>query len=184
MAFSSSTVTIGANTKKSDYDRVLDNTIYLKSGATIYTGEKTYQSGTVHVIKPKVDGIQTRSGTGSVSIECGYLSSAGNSVANLKTKVIELGDWNMDTGSTLAVAHGLSDYTKIRQVDVIIRADSGVDRMAALNTISSGGDSQGGTSDINVTTITLIRVAGGTFDSIGYNDTSYNRGFLTITYED
>jgi len=31
MAFSSSTVTIGYSTKKSDYDRLLDNTIYLKT---------------------------------------------------------------------------------------------------------------------------------------------------------
>ena len=45
MAFSSSTVSIGANTKKSDYDRLLDNTQYLK--AEDVNEKKTFQSGTV-----------------------------------------------------------------------------------------------------------------------------------------
>ena len=36
MAFSSSTVSIGANTKKSDYDRLLDNAQYNKSTVTVH----------------------------------------------------------------------------------------------------------------------------------------------------
>lgn len=54
MAFSSSTVTIGYATKKSDYDRLLDNTqdhrseiSTIKSGTISFVGEKTFQSGTV-----------------------------------------------------------------------------------------------------------------------------------------
>lgn len=47
MGFSSATVSIGANTKKSDYDRVLDNTKALKDEAIELNGIKTFQSGTV-----------------------------------------------------------------------------------------------------------------------------------------
>ena len=46
MAFSSGTVSIGANTKKSDYDRVLANTVALKDEAIEFSGAKTFQSGT------------------------------------------------------------------------------------------------------------------------------------------
>jgi len=45
MSFSSSTVTIGHSTKKSDYDRLLANTQYLKA-ENVYE-KKTFQSSTV-----------------------------------------------------------------------------------------------------------------------------------------
>ena len=47
MGFSSSTVSIGNNTKKSDYDLVLDNTKALKDEAITLNGAKTFQSNTV-----------------------------------------------------------------------------------------------------------------------------------------
>jgi hypothetical protein len=46
--FSTATVQIGQSTKKSDYDRLLNNTRYLASGTnTVFTGQKTFNSGTI-----------------------------------------------------------------------------------------------------------------------------------------
>ena len=74
MAFSSSTVSIGASTKKSDYDRLLDNTQYNKgrldtvySGTNTFAGAKTF-SGTVSIEGTLgVVGAATLSGTLSVA---------------------------------------------------------------------------------------------------------------------
>ncbi len=188
MAFSSSTVTIGASTKKSDYDRLLDNTQYNKvtrDNDVSFIGTKTFQSNTVFIIKPKLDGIVTRSGTGSVSVECEYVSSAGNSVVDLKTKVIEIGDWDMDATSNITVPHGLSDHMKIRSVNVFIRTNDNT-LIYDLNSIhdAASGDLAGGTRGFNSTDIILFRTnTPGRFDQLAYNSTSYNRGWILITYE-
>ncbi len=183
MAFKTGTVLIGESTKKSSYDQVLENTIYLKTSATQFTGEKTFQSGTVHIIKPKVDGIVTRSGTGSVSIECQYTSSAGNSVVNLKTKVIEIGDWNMSATIAVSIPHG-QDGTKIRSVYVVIINDAETSNFD-LYTGKTITDTtpQGFVDVIGNTHIGLRRLTGGIFDAITFNSTSFNRGWITIAYE-
>ena len=48
---------------------------------------------------------------------------ANDGVSGLKTKIVELGDWNMDTTATLAVAHGLT-LADIRCVTGIVRNDA------------------------------------------------------------
>ena len=127
MAFSSATVTVGHSTKKSDYDRLLDNTKALKDESIILNGTKTFQSGTVFEVKPKADGIQTRSATGSVSIECEYVdASATHSVVDIKTKIIEIGDWDMDAVSSLLISHEIvNPNLNIRNIKVMIRPDIG-----------------------------------------------------------
>jgi hypothetical protein len=42
----------------------------------------------------------------------------------LAIKSVNIGDWDMDTDGSKNVAHGLSDFKKIRGIDVIIRNDS------------------------------------------------------------
>jgi len=44
MAFSSSTVISGQVTKKTDYDRLMDNTVHILRSATTFTGAKTFTS--------------------------------------------------------------------------------------------------------------------------------------------
>ena len=58
MSFSSSTVSIGASTKKSDYDRILDNTQYLKAknvneskdflSSTVFNATATFNNPVTH----------------------------------------------------------------------------------------------------------------------------------------
>ena len=100
----------------------------------------------------------------------------------IKNKVIDIGDWNMNATSSVTVAHGLT-AANIRSVDVQIRDDE-----TGLNTIPLDYDASGtGASGRygflpNGTTIQLLRLAGGTFDTTAYNSISYNRGWITIWY--
>ena len=96
--------------------------------------------------------------------------------------MIDIGDWNMNATSSVTVAHGLT-AANIRSVDVQIRDDE-----TGLNTIPLDYDASGtGASGRygflpNGTTIQLLRLAGGTFDTTAYNSISYNRGWITIWY--
>ena len=93
----------------------------------------------------------------------------------LYTKVIQIGDWDMDTDATVNVAHGLSNFKKVRGYDVIIRNDADT----AYGSIYAAGNTGG----LDSTNIVLTRDTSGIFDSANYNATSYNRGWVKITYE-
>ena len=103
--------------------------------------------------------------------------------ANLNTKIIEIGTWNMDTTITVTIAHGLT-LSKIRTIKAIIRRDaddnySDFPRQAAG---ASGTDIL--TSD--ATNIQLSRGLAGAFDNSNYDTMSGdgNRGWITIQYTD
>lgn len=93
----------------------------------------------------------------------------------LTTKVINIGDWDMQTNSNKTVAHGVPDFTTIRSISVVIRNDN--------NTYHYDLTRAGIIARWTTTNIDLLRDLGGTFDNVDFNATSYNRGFVTITYE-
>jgi len=99
-------------------------------------------------------------------------------VVQPKVKIIEIGDWDMDADSAKAVTHGLT-VTNIRDVKVMVRSDAGtlypIDYTDGAN--FSSGKWAGGT-----TTITVSRQTGEFFDTTSFDQTSYNRGWVTITY--
>jgi len=100
----------------------------------------------------------------------------------LKTKVIDIGDWNMDASATKSVTHGLTQ-TKIRAVSAMIRSDSDTSYLP-LNCTSSTDVIAGGVDTGGISGIILRRTAGGRFDNTSYDTaSSYNRGWITITYE-
>jgi hypothetical protein len=153
----------------------LDNTIMTlqKDGAKVGIGttpsQKLDVNGSVNV-------------TGNISVNA---IDAGNSGVYMKTKVIEIGDWNMDTTESESVAHGLgNDYKKIRSVSAIIRTDSYGHSYFPLTYYVDelSGGVEGGIGDFDSTSILLKRKTGGYFDSTTFNSTSYNRGWVTITY--
>ena len=93
--------------------------------------------------------------------------------------VLDIGDWDMDADSTVSVAHGLT-YSKIRGItSVAIRndADTGV---AQLQVETPG--TLAGSARYDATNIILTRLAGSAFDSVNYDSTSYNRGWILIQY--
>ena len=103
---------------------------------------------------------------------------AGASGIFLKTKVIDIGDWNMDSTSTANVAHGVT-LGNIRQVVVMIRDDAAT-TFAPLDIDNS--TAQGGYVTIGTTNVVLSRILGGLFDTASYDSTSYNRGWIVIEY--
>jgi hypothetical protein len=100
----------------------------------------------------------------------------------LLTKVIDIGDWNMDANSATFVAHGLSNFLKIRTVSVMIRRDddSFFYDLQVVNVLN--GLTSGSVLSIGPTDIILQRTDTGAFDQIDFNATSFNRGWVTIQY--
>ena len=139
------------------------------------------------------DGTHTSTGTGSFvransptltgTVTIDKLSAsggvdAGASGVYFKTKVIEIGDWNMDATSTATVAHGLT-LANIRSIRVIIQNDDG-NTVNNLNVDNS--TAQGGYWTAGATNVTLSRITSGLYDGVSYDATSYNRGWIVIDY--
>lgn len=102
---------------------------------------------------------------------------AGN--VKLRFKVVQIGDWDMDTDATASVAHGLT-LANIRSVSALIRNDADT----AVNDITTDINAGTGTSASRATAthVVLDRLTGGSFDSTSYDSTSFNRGWVTIWY--
>lgn len=97
----------------------------------------------------------------------------------LKTKVLDIGDWNMDTTVTKNVAHGLT-FANIRSIRVLIRNDANTARYSFTDINVGATTYQAVTAD--ATNISLFRESGGIYDSTNYDSTSYNRGWIIIEY--
>ena len=104
-----------------------------------------------------------------------------DTVTTIKVKVLNIGDWDMDTDAVKTVAHGLT-MTKIRGVTCLIRNDTD----DVYTPVGQGQDGSAG-YDASISSITsnvtIAREAAGYFDNTGFDSTSYNRGWVTITYE-
>ena len=87
------------------------------------------------------------------------------------TTEIATGDWNMDATAQITKAHGL-DIAKIRTIELSIRNDADdLLIMAGEPDISLFSDD---------TIVTATRLAGGIFDNVSYDATSFNRGHFVI----
>jgi hypothetical protein len=130
--------------------------------------------------------------TGSVESLGGIRTQ--NSGPFLKTKVIPIGDWNMDVDDTKGVATNVL-AAKVRSIYVVIISD--LDALSPNNRYPLGamsinfsfGDSPaGGVGNIFDNSIELYRVQNRLFDGVNvitqFNDTSFNRGWVTIVYEE
>lgn len=93
-------------------------------------------------------------------------------------KEIELGDWDMDATTTLNVTHGITDWKNIRSVNVIIKNDNDNQYYPIDQYIGSSFGFWYLTSSF----IVLNRVVGGGFDSLSYDSTSFNRGWVFLKY--
>ena len=107
--------------------------------------------------------------------------STDNSVY-YKTVTIPIGDWNMDSTSTVFVSTGSINQLNIVSVAAIIRNDASdayypipYFNVSEVLNLRMGG--------ITYLGIPLIRTAAGFFDSTDFDSTSYNRGWVTITYK-
>ena len=106
----------------------------------------------------------------------------------LRKKIIEIGDWNMDADSVVSIAHGLPDFKKIRSLKGVIRNDLDsvcipFDRFDYSLTADNNQDfiKFGGVAGGN---ISISRANAGIYDSAAYDSVGFNRGWITIEYED
>lgn len=111
-----------------------------------------------------------------------YPDSGPNTTVNLKTIVLEIGDWDMDTNATTNPIVTQVSAASIRSIDAIIRDDGG-SVISNLMIVDASCILQGGITSSLTGSFSLRRLTGGTFDSSSYNSTGYNRGWVTIVYE-
>lgn len=96
----------------------------------------------------------------------------------IHAKIIDIGDWNMDVTATIAIAHGLN-INNIREVSATIRRDDG---MYSYGLNSASDTALSGSISIDASNVNLTRSTGGAFDSALFDATSFNRGWVIITY--
>jgi hypothetical protein len=145
--------------------------------------EKTADAGvTIDGVVCK-DGVVTGDLTGNAdtATQADGVKETGSGACVIHKKIIEIGDWNMQTSESVFIAHHL-DADKIRFVRTAIRNDANSAKYP-LN-FSSGGTLAGVDGAWDATTVRLTRVSGGFFDSTDFNSNSYNRGWITIEYID
>lgn len=120
----------------------------------------------------------------SVTVQLDSAQTGWNTVSKvvvLKTKIIEIGDWDMDADQTSTpVAHGLT-YANIRSVSALVRNDAD-DAMYDLSAIFDSSSAASKAILVQSTNITLQRPTGSYVDATTWNSTSYNRGWITINY--
>jgi hypothetical protein len=112
------------------------------------------------------------------AIDAVNLITASNTLA---TKVVEIGDWNMDSTAGVSIAHGIGLFN-IREVSLMILNDAGTVLFPHAGRGAGGVTTSVYISSIDVTNVNLVRETGGDFDSTDFDATAYNRGWITITY--
>jgi len=92
-------------------------------------------------------------------------------------KMVEIGDWNMDSTTSKNVAHGLA-VSDIVAVTAYIRND---DNDEIFNIAGKDSSNLAAQIDcVDSTNVCLSRMPGQFFDSNDFDATSYNRGFIRI----
>ena len=97
------------------------------------------------------------------------------SPATINHAVIDIGDWDMFADASVSVVHGLV-FADIRTVTVLIRDDNNNIKKDLL--VDIGSDNM----QVGTTNVLLNRSAGGSFDSVDFDSTAFNRGWITIEY--
>jgi hypothetical protein len=99
-------------------------------------------------------------------------------------EIYDIGDWNMTAVGLKTVAHTMLEWKNLREIDVIIRNDADTSH-SSLWKFRNTADPQmlsGGAYTISSNQFELDKRTGGLFDTIEYNDTSYNRGWIYVKY--
>jgi len=168
------TITNTEDGEDSKYIRVLKDAgkTVTFSGATDVSQRQDYIDDSVTEVFYKVT-----NKNGNIFIES---ISVNNDTSNDMYPIeVDIGDWDMDATDFVIVVHGISSATakKIRGIDVIIRDDGDAVRIP-INAYTTAGIA-GGVDSSGLVSTTLRRASGGKFDSTSYNQTSFNRGWIT-----
>ena len=98
----------------------------------------------------------------------------------LQTKVIPIGNWDMDATPSVSIAHGLT-LANIRKVFVGIINDAGtaVYPICYAATLPNAE----GCVYVDGTNVVMTRRGAGFFDHVDFDTAVYNRGFITVEYK-
>jgi hypothetical protein len=175
-----------------DYEVLASDGNYYKVFRTYQATADTVQYGTI----PAFD----TTSLDAYRLNLSYLNAANIltgtvPVARLPQITIEIGDWNMNTTASITIpltSFGLEDSSaganKIMGIDVIIRSDDNY-YVNPLNYLDSSAYAAHGTYLVSYDGMSgwnlhLHRKSGGNFDTTNYEDTSYNRGYVTLRLTD
>ena len=120
-----------------------------------------------------VDGLSdagTLDGTEKLYLASNESTTVGAIRGGLNVKIVNIGDWDMDSTSNINVIHGLV-FADIRSWFVSI-IDDASNIYLDLNL--------SGFSEVGSLNFSLFRTGGGAFDNTDYDATTFNRGFITI----
>ena len=113
--------------------------------------------------------------TATLAAGASSIKETGSGAGTVRKKIIEIGDWDMDTYDQASQDHGLT-ASKIRKVDAAIINDDA----SAYYMFTAGGSCHWDSDKVRAD-----RTAGGFFDNTFFDTaTSYNRGWFVIEYVD
>jgi len=95
-----------------------------------------------------------------------------------RQKILEIGAWNMDSTSSVNVAHGLT-LSKIVGLRAVIIND-----IANHHYNLNWGSPSAGSLEADATDISLFRTSSGAFDNNAFDDGVMNRGYIIVDYID
>lgn len=107
------------------------------------------------------------------------------SFGDVRCKMLEIGDWDMDLNAIKTVVHGI-DTSKFELVGcaAFVHPDSGsgsaVYPLDYLNTSIS--NTPAGDYHVEPSSVALSRTTGGHFDGTAFNQTGWNRGWVFVYY--
>ncbi len=171
------------------FDEAVDGT-FTKVTTFDSRGTKTFLNGSINETYEKNRGVISGLG-GTLAFNANTFFDLSNQASSLpdtgvkilNKKIIEIGNWNMNTTLSVSVAHGLSDASKIRTIDVMILADGVSIPEGPPIPLNTGTPTQGGLEPTTSSNIVLLRLASGLFDDVSFFSQSGNRGFITIEFE-
>ncbi len=97
-----------------------------------------------------------------------------------KTRILNLGAWNMQLSSENNIAHGLT-FAKIISAQCMILNDAS-SKLYTLDGFDKDANLHKGSLTIQTSNLRLRRIGGGVFTGIDFDDAVMNRGFIVITY--
>jgi hypothetical protein len=136
----------------------------------------------------------------AIFASCGYTIEHADAIDNsviisdgdyydidLKTRIIPIGDWNMTVTPVIIKTHGLT-FSKIRLVTASIKVDNdtGIIPFCFGYNYTGIKVAYGGIIEVTATDINLNNEAGTNrfFKGEFFDQTNYNRGWVTIWYEE
>ena len=98
-------------------------------------------------------------------------------------KKMDIGDWNMNADLRITVPHGIpSGKTKILDVAVMIRRDADDFIIPLLGWNTTTGTGSGNIAFMDDADINFDRGSSGIFHNVDFDLTSFNRGWILISY--